>query len=122
METIDDEDELLRRILEFHHDPVMGRIASSAFMRKKKLDPEMSVFLLRLSDPTAVLRAGLPRQRLVLLAASAPRSNGLDVEHPPTDQFYGHCVIVGFGQNWKEQCARLAEASRLVEMPVHPPE
>ena len=118
MVQIADEDELYRRILEYHHDPGTGRIAGSAFMRKaKKPDPEVSVFLAGLSHPGQILRAGLPRQWLVALKARDVRAIGPDVRHEPNEQFPGHCVIVGSGPNWKEQCARLAEASRLVEVP-----
>jgi hypothetical protein len=41
---------------------------------------------------------------------------GLRLRRDPIDQFPGHCVIEGFGSNWKEQCLRLAEGSRLVDM------
>ena len=120
MEKIDAEDELYRRIFEYHHNPDTGRIASSAFMRKNKLDPEVSVYLARLSDPAKILTAGLPRQKLVALKAAVPRAIGLDVLHQPTDEFYGHCLITGFGSAWKEQCARLAEAARLVDLSQPP--
>jgi len=117
-ERIDDGDDLFRRILEYHRVPATGRISSSAFMGKgRRLDPEVSVFLARLSDPAKVLRAGLPRQQLVALQAAVPRAIGLDVHLQPTEDVVGHCVIVGFGLNWKEQCARLADASHLVEVP-----
>lgn len=117
MERIDGEEELYRRILHFHHIEETGRISSSAFMRKNKLDPEVSVFLARLSEPADVLDDGLPRQKLVALKAQAPYDNGLDVVAQPIDRFPGHCIIVGFGKNWKEQCARLAEVCRLVDVP-----
>ncbi len=115
MAVVDGEEDLYRRILHFHHNEESGRVAASAFMRKKKLDPEVSVFLARLSDPAKVLDAGLPRQKLAVLKAQVPYDQGLNVLPRPNDQFPGHCVIVGFGANWKEQCARLAEACRVVD-------
>lgn len=117
MERIDAGDELYRRVLHYHVDEATGRISSSAFMHKRKLDPEVSVFLARLSSSTDILDAGLPQQRLVALTAGAIVAIGLAVEHQPTEQFPGHCVITGFGRNWKEQCARLAEVARLVDEP-----
>jgi hypothetical protein len=117
MVQIDGEDELYRCILEYHHHPETGRISASAFMRKNKLDPEVSVFLARLSDPARVLRAGLPRQKLAALTAGVPISLGLEVHHQPTEEFEGNCVITGFAPDrWKEQCARLAEAAYLIEV------
>src|SRR5687768_3442996 len=119
MERIDDEDDLYRRILDYHYNPETGQIAASAFMRKgRKLDPEVSVFLARLSDPDRIMRAGLPRQRLIAMKAAVPRAIGLEVRHDPNQAFPGHCVLVGFGPHWKEQCALLAEASYLVDLPA----
>jgi hypothetical protein len=116
MVEIDGEDELFRRILKYFYVPEAKRISSSAFMAKgKRLDPEVSVYLARLSDPEAVLKAGAPEQKLISFLAEVPFALGLGVRHDPTEQFEGHCVITGFGANWKEQCDRLAEASRLVE-------
>lgn len=117
MERIDGDEELYRRIFGYQYVEDEDRIASSAFMRKNRLDPEVSVFLASLSDPREVLDAGAPHQRLTGLKAQIPYDVGLDVQRSPTDQFAGHCVIVGFGENWKEQCARLAEASYLISLP-----
>ncbi len=116
METIDGEDDLLRRILHFHV-AERGRVSSAAYKRKNRPDPRASVYLARVSDPARILRAGLPGQRLAALKAAVPRDLGLEVIHEPNDEFYGHCVITGFGGNWKEQCARLAEASRVIDLP-----
>ena len=99
MERIDGEEELYRRILHYQYNEETGRISSSAFMRKNKLDPEVSVFRARLSDPSAVLDAGLPRQLLAVLKAKVAYELGLNVDPQPTDRFPGHCVITGFGRN-----------------------
>lgn len=123
MGGIDGEEDLYRRIIHYYHHESTGRISSSAFMLKgKRLDPEVSVFLARLSDPSEVLDAGLPKQKLVALKAQVPYDEGLDVKPDPIDRFPGHCVIVGFGKNWKAQLARLAEACRLVDDPELVPE
>lgn len=118
MEQIAGEDELYRRILHYYYDEKTHRISSSAFMRRKKrLDPEVSVFLARLSDARAVLAHGLPEQRLISLLAQLPIDLGLRVVHDPIDGFPGHCVITNFhSDHWKQQCDRLAEGSRLVEI------
>lgn len=117
MERIGADEDLYRRILHYFHNEETGRISSSAFMAKKKrLDPEVSVFLARLSDPAEILDAGLPKQKVVALQARIPYGLGLNITPDPIDRFPGHCLIVGFGQNWKEQCDRLAEAARLVEV------
>lgn len=118
MGAIDGEEDLYRRIIHYYYNERTGRISSSAFMLKGKwLDPEVSVFLARLSDPAEVLDVGLPKQKLVALKAQVPYDQELDVKLDPIDRFPGHCVIVGFGKNWKTQCARLAEACQLVEVP-----
>ena len=61
----------------------------------------------------ALLRARPASQQVVALRAEVPRSLGLDVVPDPVDGDPGHCLIRGLGS--KEQCARLAAASRLVE-------
>ncbi len=110
-------DELLRRILKYFYVPETNHISSSAFMAKgKQLDPEVSVFLARLSNPVAILQAGAPEQKLISVRAEVPFALGLDVRHDPNEQFEGHCIIAGFGPNWKEQCDRLADAARLFEI------
>lgn len=123
MERIGGEDKLYRRILHYYYDEKTRRISSSAFMRKKKrLDPEVSVFLARLSAPRAVLDDGLPEQRLIALFAQLPIDIGLRVEHDPIEGFPGHCVITNFHPDqWKQQCDQLAEGSRLVEIPEEEP-
>ncbi len=116
MERIEDDEEVYRRILHYHFVESEGRVVASAFMRKKKLDPEVSVFRARLTDPRDVLDDGLPQQKLVALKVEVPRKHSLEVLQRPNERFPGHCIITGFGENWKEQCARLAEASRLVSV------
>jgi hypothetical protein len=118
MEPITGEDQLYRRIIHYQYNEETGEISASAFMKKRRLDPEVSVFLARLTDPRDVLDAGLPAQRLVALQAQAVYDIGLKIVPEPTKEFPGHCVIVGFGKNWKEQCLRLAEASRIVDESV----
>ena len=117
MQLIDGDDILYRRIIHYQYDEAAGAISASAFMRKRKLDPEVSVYLARLTDPREILAAGLPGQLLAALEAQVVFDAGLSVIHQPTEHFSGHCVIVGFRMtNWKEQCLRLAEGSRLVAM------
>ncbi|MDQ3412717.1 MAG: hypothetical protein M3509_11440 [Chloroflexota bacterium] len=119
MTRIERDDDLYRRILDYYYIAAENRISSAAFMgRKGKLDPEVSVYLARLSDPKAVLRAGTPKQRLASLKAAVPFDLGLSVRPMPEDDFPGHCVITGFSTNWKEQCARLAERCTLVDLPI----
>ena len=97
MERIDGEEKLYRRILHYYHNTKTGRISSSAFMAKgKKLDPEVSVFLARLSEPDEILDAGLPEQKLVWLKVQVPYDIGLEVQLQPIDRFPGHSVIIGF--------------------------
>ena len=117
MELIDGDEELYRRIIHYQHDQSSGAISASAFMKKRKLDPEVSVYLARLSTPKAILAAGLPEQMLVAFKAQTAYDAGLTVVHQPLMDFPGHCVVIGFGQfNWKEQCFRLAEGSHLVNL------
>lgn len=123
MEPIDGEEALFRRIIHYQYDETTGAISASAFMRKKKLDPEVSVFLARLSEPNELLAAGLPSQFLAVLKAQVAYDAGLDVIRQPLPNFPGHCVIVGFTEEgWKGQCLRLAEGSRLVELAEQPAE
>lgn len=112
---------MYRRILHFHLNAETGRISSAAFMRKKRFDPEVSVFVARLADPGEILDAGLPQQHLAMLTVQAVYDTGLTVELQPTERFPAHAVILDFGANWKEQCARLAAASRLAPGPQSPP-
>lgn len=119
MTRIERDDDLYRRILHYFYVAAENRISSAAFMtRGGKLDPEVSVYLARLSDPAAVLGAGTPNQQLVALKAEIPLDLGLSVRLEPEDAFPGHCVITDFSSNWKEQCARLAEACKLVDVSV----
>lgn len=121
MELIDGEEWLYRRIIHYQYDEATGAIAASAFMRKKRLDPEVSVFLARLSNPHALLAAGLPGQRLVELKAKVAYEAELRVVSQPIPGLPGHCVIVGFASGmWKAQCLRLAEGSRLVNVSSRP--
>ncbi len=117
MEMIDGGEILYRRIIHYQHDEHSGAISASAFMKKRKLDPEVSVYLARLSKPDAILVAGLPGQMLVALTAQVAYDANLNVVPQPLTDFPGHCVIVGFGaDNWKEQCLRLAEGCHLVDL------
>jgi hypothetical protein len=110
------EDILYRRIIHDQHDQGTGAISASAFMRKRKLGPEVSVYLARMTSPREILAAGLPGQLLIALKAQVAFDAGLSVVRQPTQEFPGHCVIVGFGETtWKEQCLRLAEGSLLVD-------
>ena len=118
MDLIDGEDILYRRIIHYQFDAATGGISASAFMRKRKRDPEVSVFLARLSDPSEILAAGLPGQLLAALKAQVAYDAGLSVVHQPIEGFPGHCAIVGFGEaTWREQCRRLAKGAYLVQAP-----
>ncbi len=113
MVEIDDRDELLRRVFHYHVKPD-GSIASSAFMtRSRKPDPECSVSLAKITTADALLRAGPGGLRVVALRAEVPRSMGLEVVFDPVPDDPGHCLIKGLSS--KEQCARLAAASRPIE-------
>jgi hypothetical protein len=115
MTDIVPEDELYRRLLSYHVKDD-GSISSAAFMTKsRKPDPECSVYLARRTSPAAVLRAGLPGQRLAAFSAAIPMSMGLTVKLDERPANPGHCLIVGLAT--KEQCGRLAEAARLVNVP-----
>jgi hypothetical protein len=115
VERIDDHDELYRRILHYHLRPD-GSVSSAAFMtRSKKPDPDCSVHLARITSPEESLRLGLPGQGVVVLYALVPRSIGLSVRHDPQPGDRGHCLIQGL--SLKEQCAKLADASRVVVPP-----
>lgn len=119
MTQIERDDDLYRRILHYYYVESEHRISSAAFMAGGgKLDPDVSVYLARLSDPATVLRAGAPNQHLVSLKAGVPIDLGLSVRLMPEDDFPGHCVITDFSSNWKEQCARPAESCTLVEIGV----
>lgn len=88
MTRIERDDDLYRRILHYYYVAAENRISSAAFMaRGGKLDPEVSVYLARLSDPAAVLRARAPNQELVSLKAEAPLDLGLSVHLVPEENF-----------------------------------
>lgn len=117
MAPISGDDALYRRIIHYQYDESSGAISATAFMKKKRLDPEVSVFLARLSDPGVVLAAGLPGQLLAVLRAQTVFDAGLDVINQPIDRFPGHCVIIGFRDGaWKQQCLMLAEGARLLPL------
>jgi hypothetical protein len=122
-EPIDGDDVLFRRIIHDQYDEKTGAISASAFMRKKKQNPEVSVYLARIPDPRVILAAGLPGQMLIALKVQAAYDAGRTVIHQPLEYFPGHCVIVGFDEtNWKKQCLQLAEESQLVLVADLPPE
>lgn len=116
MTQVEPDDELYRRILHFHRKPD-GSVSSAAFMAKGgRQDPDVSVYLARLSNPHKVLKAGVANQLLASLQASVPLGLGLSVRLDPMPDFPGHCVITDFGQSWKQQCSQLAAASKIVNL------
>jgi hypothetical protein len=114
MTTINEHDELLRRVFHYHIKPD-NTVASSAFMTKsKRPDPSCSVSLARITSPQALLAVGLEGQRVVSFPARVPMDMKLTVEFDPQDDDPGHCLIKGLST--KEQCVQLAAASRPIPL------
>jgi hypothetical protein len=102
------DDELYRRLLPWYvitTDAGLLRTSSAAFRvdSKKSRSPNCSVYLARLTTPTAVLSeeaGGRPGQRVGQIQASVPIGLGLGVQHTPTSRIagsvgYAHCEISG---------------------------
>ena len=112
METIDDEDELYRRLLHYYI-KTDGKISSAAFQPSKRgRSDAVSVDLARKTTPEETLGRDNRGFRLGGILAAVPRSSGLDVLHDPLPGNESHCLIVG---NFNMTTRRiLADATRLV--------
>lgn len=118
METIDDEDELFRRLLGFHINPD-GTVNSAAYKLRGKPDPSVSVDLARLTTPKeTVSRGGLEGVGLGQISASVPRRPelGFNVFHAPEPDNNAHSLVEG--ENSKAKCRLLAEATVLILRPA----
>jgi hypothetical protein len=114
--AVADEDRLYRRIAPGWVKPD-GTLASVAYMRSGRPDSEVSVDLARLTTTEQTLaRAPRPGFGLGALAASLPRSLGLEVRHDPVEGNAAHAVIAGNAS--VENCRRLARATLLLVPPT----
>lgn len=109
IETITPGDSLYRRFLHWYLKDD-GTISSSAFMSRKKPDPELSVDLARLTTPEKT-RASHLDMGVAEIAASVPLDMGLTVKHAPEHDNYAHCLIMGL--KTKIQCRMLAEKASI---------
>ncbi len=116
-ETITRDDLLYRRFVAYHIKPD-GRLSSAVFMRRKKIDPALSVDLARLTTPQKT-QAPYPHMGVAEIAASVPLDMGLAIEHSPDleNDNYAHCLIIGLES--KSQCRRMAEESKILLEPGH---
>jgi hypothetical protein len=115
LEEIADEDELYRRLLPMHINED-GTVNSAAFKRRGKLDTEISVDLARRTTMTETLdRAPHRGFGLGQLMAMSARQIGFDVWYDPQPDSGAHCLIVG--ENKKQRCRRLAEATVVCIVP-----
>jgi len=109
---ISDGDFLYRRLApgSSHINPD-GTVASNAFKRDGRPDPEISVDLARLTTETeALARAPSSQFRLGVLEAGEVRALGLTLVHAPTEDNPSHSLILG--NNSKATCRLLAELTR----------
>ena len=108
-----DADLLYRRLALSGHFAPDGNVASNAFKRDGRPDPEISVDLARLSTVEASLaRAGRPGFCLGELKVGEVRALGLNVTHEPTDENPSHTCIRG--NTRRETCTKLAGITRRV--------
>src|SRR5689334_14570917 len=112
------EDDLYRRLLPKDHvAPDGSAVLPTAFMRKWRPDPSLSVDLAKLTTPDATLaRAPRPGFGLGTLKAGVPMALGLTVRHDPLPDNYAHTLIEGVGS--KEHCRRLADATTVLRSPA----
>lgn len=110
--TIDDEDDLYRRLAATHLNPD-GTVNSSAFKRGKGYEASISVDLAKLTTAQeSVDRAGRPGFRLGVFQGGLPRSLGFHITHDPLPDNGSHCLIEGY--NDRERSRRLARGMVLV--------
>lgn len=122
LEEIDDEDWLLRRILDqpeamwTRKDGVLR--PTSAALKPSEADGALSVDVRRLlaepARPTSALGEG-GDDGLVEFRAAEPRRRGLEVEHAPLEGRYSHANVVGFSELEKKDHLRIRrELAKLV--------
>lgn len=111
-------DDFLYRRLVRSHIRKDGSVSSTAFTYSNVPQPEVSVDLARLTTPQESLaREKRPGWRLGELQASVPIEMGLGVRHAPIEGNRAHSLITGMGPNDLEQCRRLAENARILDLP-----
>lgn len=117
VEEIADSDELYRRLAPEHINPD-GSVNSAAFKLRGRPDPQISVEVARLTTPQESLgRTVRPGFQLGILLAAIPRALNLTVRHDPLPDNDAHALIIG--TNSKTICRRLAEATSVLDLPVH---
>jgi hypothetical protein len=113
---VHDDDRLHRRLAPGWVKPD-GAIASVAYARNGRPDPEVSVDLARLATPQeTAARAGRPGFGVGELVAGVPRALGLTVRHAPVEGNPAHGLIEG--NTSLENCRRMARATRVVIGPA----
>lgn len=111
-EVIAPDDELYRRLAP---DCVtQGQVNSNAYKKGGKPDKSISVDLARLTSPAQSL-ASRSTFGLGILVARVPLDLGFDVRHAPIPGNDAHSLIEG--ENTKELCRRLAEATQIHTAP-----
>ena len=110
------EHSLFRRIIYYYIKN--GRVdSSSAFMKNKKVVPQISVDLTCLTTPQESLSRKTVRLRMGLgeLSAAVPLDLGLRVEHEPQPSNCAHANIKDIES--KEQCWKMAQATSVIIQP-----
>ena len=111
--SVDDSDNLYRRIAPAHVNPD-GTVNSGAYKYGGKFASSISVDLARLTTPEDTLRYR-PTFGLGSLEARVPRGLGLTVRHAPMDDNRAHCLIEG--SNTRAICRQMAESTTLIVAP-----
>ena len=117
VETIDDDDELLRRFVRSHL-RADGSINSALFKSPSTgvWDRALSFDLERLSSPSeTAARAGRPGFGVARLAAAVPKQLDYAVRHDPSTENPAHVLVEG--ETNQERAWILAESMRVA---IHP--
>jgi hypothetical protein len=118
VEEIDDEDDLYRRLILTSVNR-RGDVTRGAYYRAgMEPDPEISVNIARLSSPDATVVGGPPGCDVGVIKAGAARAIGLEVRHDPLADNPAHALILG--ATTRDDCSRLAEATRVLLPPMFP--